>query len=130
VLLGWTDQGWWLHDVDRSTLALTPAFDLNVPPVGQAPDTDVRFAGHGPDGEIVVAVSTPANTRLRYFAPTTLAELPLLERSLPGSATSIRLAGDGLGLLWVDDNVLYHLPAGDLEAERLGRDVLAAWPSG
>jgi len=129
VLLGWTEQGWWLHDVDRSTLALTPAFDLGVPPVRDAPDTDVRFAGHGPGGEIVVAVSNPSTTRLRYFAPTTLAEVPLLERSLPGSATSIRLADDGFGLLWVDGGSLYHLPAGELEADRLGRGVLAVWPA-
>ena len=129
VLLGWTEQGWWLHDVDRSTLALTPAVDLGVPPVRDAPDTDVRFAGHGPGGEIVVAVSNPSTTRLRYFAPTTLAEVPLLERSLPGSATSIQLADDGFGLLWVDGGSLYHLPAGGLGADRLGRDVLAVWPA-
>jgi len=89
----------------------------------------VRFAGHGPGGEIVVAVSNSSTTRLRYFAPTTLAELPLMERSLPGSATSIQLADDGFGLLWVDGGSLYHLPAGQLGADRQGRDVLAVWPA-
>ena len=75
----------------------------------------------------MVAVRTESTTRLRYFAPTTLAELPPMERSLPGSATSIRLADDGVGLLWVDGGVLYHLPAGEFEADRLGDGVLAAW---
>lgn len=127
VLLGWTDAGWALHHVDRSTLELTPAFELGIPAVAEAPDTAVRFAGHGPDGEIVVAESSPEGTRLRFFAVSTLAELPLLERSLPSSATSIRVADDGLGLLWVDDTTLYHLPAGELDAVALGDDVLAAW---
>ncbi len=127
VMLAWTDDGWWLFDVDRSTLEPTRAFELGIPPVPDSPDTDVRFAGHGPDGEVVVAVSNASTTRLRSFAPTTLAELPHLERSLPGSATSVRLAGDGVGLLWVDGGSLYHLPAGELEADPLSRDVLAAW---
>ncbi len=127
VLLGWTDDGWWLHDVDRSTLEFTPTMPLGIPPIPEAPDTDVRFAGHGPDGEIAVAERSPDGTRLRFFAPTTLAEMPLQERSLPGSATSIRVADDGVGLLWVDGGTLYHLPAGELEATALGSDVLAAW---
>ncbi len=127
VLLGWSDDGWWLHDVDRSTLEPTPAFDLGVPPVPEAPDTNVRFAGYGPDAEIVVAVTTASTTRLRYFEPSTLAERPLLERSLPNSATSIRLASGGMGLLWIDDSVLYHLPDGEFEADPLGTGYLAAW---
>ncbi len=127
VVLAWTERGWWLHDVDRSTLALTPALDLGVPPVGEAPDTEVRFAGHGPDGEVVVAVSNASTTRLRYFDPATLAEVPDLERSLPDSASSVRLEGDGVGLLWADGGSLFYLPAGEFEATRLGTDVLAAW---
>lgn len=127
VLLAWDEDGWWLHDVDRSTLEPTPKLDLGVPPVSDAPDTTMEFAGHGPNSEIVVAHGTPDTTRLRYFDPTALTELGQMERSLPGSASSIRLAGDGLGLLWVDGGSLYHLPAGDTEAVRLGTDVLAAW---
>ncbi len=127
VLLAWTDDGWWLYDVDRSSLELAPTFDLGVPSVREAPETDMHFAGTGPDGEVVVAQSNAETTRLRYFAPTTLAEVPDLERSLPASTTSIRLEGDGLGLLWVDGGSLYYLPAGEFEATRLGTDVLAAW---
>jgi len=128
VLLGWDDDGWWLFDVDQTTLDLTRAFQLGVPPVADAPETDLYFAGHGPDAEVVVAVSDATSTRLRYFAPTTLAELPQLERTLPASASSVRLDRDGEGLLWIDDGgVLYHLPAGELEAERLGSGHLAAW---
>jgi hypothetical protein len=127
VVLGWTDAGWALHHVDRSTLALSSAFELGIPAVPEAPDTVVRFAGNGPDDEIIVAESSPGGTRLRAFTASTLAELPLLERSLPASATSIRVADDGLALLWVDDMTLYHLPAGELDAVALGNDVLAAW---
>ncbi len=129
VLLGWTDDGWWLHDVDRSTLQLSPAMPLDIPPVPEAPETNVRFAGHGPDGEIAVAQSSPDGTRLRFFAPPTLAEVPRLERTLPGSATSIRVAADGLGLLWVDAGTLYRLPAGEFEATALGNNLLAIWPA-
>jgi hypothetical protein len=127
VLLGWTDDGWALHDVDRSTLELIPTVDLDILAVDEAPDTVVRFAGHGPDGEVVVAERSPGGTRLRFFAASTLAEMPLLERSLPGTATSIRIADDGVGLLWVDGGTLYHLPTGEFEATALGSDVLAAW---
>ena len=127
VLLGWTDDGWALHDVDRSTLELTLTVELDIPAVDEAPDTVVRFAGHGPDGEVVVAERSPEGTRLRYFAASTLAEIPLLERSLPGTVTSIRIADDGVGLLWVDGATLYHLPAGEFGATALGSDVLAAW---
>jgi hypothetical protein len=127
VLLAWDVDGWWLYDIDRSTLEPSPAVLLGPPPVGQDPFTSMEFAGHGPGGEIVVTEGTAATTRLRHFDPTTLAERPQLERSLPGSARSIRLGDDGLELLWVDAGSLYHLPAGDLEADRLGTDVLAAW---
>ncbi|HSP26907.1 MAG TPA: hypothetical protein VLN74_00065 [Ilumatobacteraceae bacterium] len=127
VLLAWDDDGWWLYDVDRSTLEPTPTLALGVPPVSEAPDTTMDFVGHGPNSEIVVAQGTPDTTRLRSFDPTTLAERAPLERSLPGSASSIRLADDGLGLLWVDGGSLYHLRAGDVEAVRLGTDILAAW---
>jgi hypothetical protein len=129
VLLGWTEEGWWLYDVDRSTLELTPAVPLGVPPIPEAPDTNVGFAGHGPDGEIVVAESGPDGTRLRFFAPPTLAEMPQLERTLPGSAISVRVTADGLGLLWVDAGTLYHLPAGELEAPALAGGLIAAWPA-
>ena len=127
VLLAWDDDGWWLYDVDRSTLEPTPTLQLGVPPVSEAPDITMDFVGHGPNSEIVVAQGTPDTTRLRSFDPTTLAERAQLERSLPGSASSIRLADDGLGLLWVDGGSLFHLPAGDVEAVRLGTDILAAW---
>jgi hypothetical protein len=122
------DDGWWLFDVDRESLELTRAFELGVPPVFDAPEFDLSFAGHGPNAEIVVAASNGETTRLRYFAPTTLAELPRQERSLPGSASSIRLDGDGEGLLWIDDgDVLYRRRAGELEADRVGSGYLAAW---
>jgi len=127
VLLGWTqDAGWSLYAVDGITLDPVKAFELGVAPVDEAPDVNVRFAGIGPDAEIVVAESNARTTRLRYFSPTTLAELPGLERSLPASATSIRVAQEDL--LWVDDGgVLYFLRGGTLEPTRLGSGVLAAW---
>lgn len=127
LLLAWDVDGWWLYDIDRSTLQPMPTVRLGPPPVGEDPFTSMEFAGHGPGGEIVVAERTAATSRLRHFDPITLAERPQLERSLPGSAGSIRLGDDGLGLLWVDAGSLYHLPAGSLEADLLGTDVLAAW---
>jgi hypothetical protein len=127
VLVGWTlDDGWSLYDIDRTTLEPTKAFELGIAPVPEAPDVAVRFAGTGPDGEIVVAESTSSTTRLRYFAPTTLAELGAMERSLPASATSIRVSQDDL--LWVDrGDELYFLPGGTLDPIRLGDGVIAAW---
>jgi hypothetical protein len=127
VLLGWTlDDGWALYDVDRATLEPTKAFELGIAPVPEAPAVVVRFAGTGPDAEIVVAESNSSTTRLRYFSPTTLAELPALERSLPASASSIRVSQEDL--LWVDDgDVLYFLRRGTLEPVRLGSGVIASW---
>lgn len=74
-----------------------------------------------------MTVNDATGTRLRYFAPSTLGELPQMERSLPASATSVRLAPDGIGLLWVDGGTLYHLPAGGSVADRLDDGILAAW---
>jgi len=127
VLLGWTlDSGWALYAVDRTTLEPTKAFDLGIAPVPAAPDVNVRFAGTGPGAEIVVAESNASTTRLRYFSPTTLAELPAIERSLPPTATSIRVSQQDL--LWVDrGDVLYFLLRGTFEPIRLGDGVLAAW---
>jgi hypothetical protein len=37
------------------------------------------------------------------------------------------LEGDGVGLLWLDGDVIYYLRAGEFEAERIGSGSLAAW---
>lgn len=124
VVLGWTTAGWSLYDVDRATLELTAAGDLGP---ADPQRTGMVFVGHGPDAEIVVADAGDSTIRLRYFSPTTLSEIPDLERSLPASATSVRLGGDGIELLWVDGEALYRLPAGTFEPIRLGTGVLAAW---
>jgi hypothetical protein len=56
----------------------------------------------------------------------TLAELPAIERSLPATATSIRVSEEDL--LSVDrSDVLHALPGGTFEPVRLGDGVLAAW---
>ncbi len=127
VVLGWDETGYWLFDVDDETLELTKVSDLGVPPVPAGSDEVVRFAGHGPDDEVAVSVSSGDGIRIRFFAPSTLAELPDLERSLPPSVSWVRLADDGLGLLWVDDDRLFFLPAGEFEAHQVGAGYTAAW---
>lgn len=127
VVLASDQTGHWLFDVDDETLELAKVTELGVPPVRDGSDEVVRFAGHGPDDEVAVAVSSAAGTRIRYFTPSTLTEVPDLERSLPPSVSSVRLADDGVGLLWVDDDRLFFLPAGEFEAHDVGTGYTAAW---
>ena len=50
-----------------------------------------------------------------------------LERTLPADVRSVELADDGLGLLWVDDAVVFHLPAGSTDATAVASGARTAW---
>jgi hypothetical protein len=102
-----------------TSMSLGVAFDPST-------DIDVHFAGRGPNGEIAVSVRGATATVIRYFAASTLAEIPEMQRSLPAGVTSVRLADDGVGLLWADRTTLWYLPgAGDVG--NLGSGFTSAW---
>lgn len=126
VLLFFDDDGFAL----LPSVADAPFDSGPAVPLGVAFDPDTRvhvqFAGHGPNGEIAVTVADDASTSIRFFDHTTLAELPEQQRVLPAGVESVRLASDGLGLLWIDDEQLWYLPAGG-EPRSLGTGFLAAW---
>ena len=126
VLLYFDDSGFGLMPFD----AESPFIKGTPVPLGVSFDSSlavsVQFAGRGPAGEIVVAVSDDTETLLRYFDPTTLSELPALQRTLPTTARSVRLAADGGGLLWIDGETLWYLPANG-PARDLGGGFAAAW---
>ena len=126
VMLYFDEQGMALLPFSASE-SLTPgpvrrineAFDP-VQPLG------AQFAGHGPNGEIALVFYGTDRTEVAYFDPTDLVELPDLERELPAGVTSVRLAADGVGLLWIDQETLWHLPSAGI-AQSLGSGFTAAW---
>lgn len=87
---------------------------------------DVGFAGRGPNGEIAVSIGDDEATLIRYFDGSTLAEIPEMQRSLPAGVHSVRLATDGEGLIWIDKNQLWYVPAGG-DVRNLGAEYAAAW---
>jgi len=86
----------------------------------------LRFAGHGSNGEIALKIAGESSTSIRFFHPATLAEIPEQQRVLPPVVESVRLAPDGAGLLWIDDQQLWYHPAGG-ESRSLGYGYSAAW---
>ncbi len=127
AILFWTDDGGYQVAVyEAESLA-----EVTSAPLGIERDLDldqfVRFAGLGPDGELTVVVPGVDATHIRFFDPVVLAERSQLDRSLPSGVTSVALADDGVGLLWVDDGTVYFLDAGSLEAKPIAMDALAAW---
>ena len=126
VMLYFDEQGFALLPFSASA-SLTPgpfrrideAFDP-MQPLG------AQFAGHGPNGEIALVFYSTDRTRIAYFDPSKLLELPDLERELPADVTSVRLAADGVGLLWIDQETLWHLPSAGV-ARSLGSGFTAAW---
>ncbi|MDP9464129.1 MAG: hypothetical protein M3P52_05865, partial [Actinomycetota bacterium] len=89
-------------------------------------EQDVRFAGRGPNGEIAVSIGDDQATVIRYFDGSTLTEIPDMQRSLPPGVHSVRLATDGDGLIWVDKDQLWYVPAGG-DVRNLGAEYAAAW---
>lgn len=73
---------------------------------------DIHLDGRGPNGEIAVSVSDATTTVIPYYDAATLTERREIQRTLPPGVTSVRLADDGVGLLWVDDTTLWYVPDG------------------
>ena len=126
VLLYFDDDGYALLPFDADSLVETaPPRLLGIAFNPEAPST-VRFAGHGPNGEIALTVTDETSTLIRFFDPATLAEIPEQQRALPPVIEAVRLAPDGVGLLWIDDQQLWHHPASG-EPRSLGAGYTAAW---
>lgn len=125
IVLFFDDAGFGLQPFDaRSPFEPGAARSLGIE---FDPETsDVRLVGTGPHGEIAVSVREPWEVAIRYFGPATLTEITDMRRTLPASASALRLANDGVGLLWVDDTTLWYLPAGG-DARELGAGYRAAW---
>jgi hypothetical protein len=136
--LMWSDDGESLTILyfDEVGFGLMPVaarspFDQGIPTslgiaFDPSADFDVHLAGRGPGGEIAVSVRDATATLIRFFEATTLTEIPEMQRSLPVGVTSVRLADDGVGLLWVDNTTLWYLPANG-DARNLGSGYTAAW---
>lgn len=126
VLLYFDDTGFALLPFDADS----PLESASPTPLGVAFDPDapshVEFAGHGANGEIALTAADETSTLIRFFDPATLAEIPDLQRALPAGVQSVRLASDGIGLLWIDDQQLWYHPAGG-EPRSLGIGYIAAW---
>lgn len=119
------DGEFMLTAFDAGTLEETNSVVLSSAD-GADPD-DVSFAGFGPDDTLAVSTTGATETTIRFYQPDTLAELDAT-RTLPSSVSSVAFVPGDLGLTWVDGNVLYYLPSGQLEPSALANDVLAAWP--
>jgi hypothetical protein len=136
VDVGWTsdDEVVLLSSVDSESYSITAHDPTTLEQTAEVPlevdasldDTSVRFAGNRSDGMLAVAIGTPDQTTIRFVEPGTLA-LHDDERTLPADVTAVEFAAD-LGLLWVDDEVLYRLPPDQFVADRLASGVRAAWP--
>lgn len=87
---------------------------------------DVRLAGRGPNGETAVAQTTPSGTVIHFYDSASLAEVPSLQRDLPVGASSVRLAGDGVGIVWVVGEELWYQPSGG-QPRSLGVGYASAW---
>jgi hypothetical protein len=85
-----------------------------------------QFAGLAPSGEIVVVAAVAGTTELRFLDPTSFEEEVSRRRTLPEPVSSVRVAPDGRGALWVADGELWYEPAGDA-ARVVAVDAIAAW---
>ena len=127
AVLFWSEGvGYQVAVYEAETLA-----EVRLAPLGIERDLGfdqlVRFAGLGPDGTLAVVDPGADAAQIRFFDPVGLAERSQLGRSLPSGVTSVALADDGVGLLWVDNQTVFFLGAGSLDAKPLAADVLAAW---
>lgn len=126
VLLYLDDSGYALSPIDADSLVESAA----PTPLGVAFDPDapslVRFAGHGPNGEIGIKIADEASTLIRFFDPASLAEIPDQQLGLSPTVESVRLDSDGIGLLWIDDQELWYRSAGG-ESRSLGTGYASAW---
>ena len=128
VLLTSDDDGYWLHPF----AARPPLASGDRVPTGISFDAATAlpprllFAGRGSSGELAVSVTGDDGTTVRFFDPDTLVEREELARPLPAGATSVRLAGDGSSLLWVEGDELWYQPAAE-PPRPLGSGYRAAW---
>ena len=86
----------------------------------------VQFAGRGPNDEIAIAFVGTDRTKISFFDPRTLNEIPSMTRELPANVTSVHLEADGVGLMWIDRQTLWYLPA-DGDVRQLGKGYTGAW---
>jgi hypothetical protein len=106
---------------------LTPGKPVSIGvPFEPSTSNDVRLAGRGPDGDTAVAQITPSGTVVHFYDSATLAEVPSLQRELPAGARSVRLAPDGVGMVWVVGEELWYRPA-DGQPRSLGVGYSSAW---
>lgn len=124
-VLYFDDAGYGVVTFDRDTLAASAPVRVDLPFVA-AGEPDARFAGRGPNGELAITVTSDESTEVKFFDPTSLQRLSALDRTLPAGTSSVRLAPDGRGLLWVDDESLYYLPDG-ASVIHLGAGYRSAW---
>ncbi len=73
-----------------------------------------------------MAQTTPSGTVIYFYDSVTLTEVSSLERDLPKGARSVRLAPDGVGMVWVVGDELWYQPAG-AQARSLGTGYTSAW---
>jgi len=86
----------------------------------------VQFCGHGPNGELAIAYYGKDRTVIKFYDPSTLIEKPAIHRELPTGVTSVQLASDGNGLLWIDHSTTWFLPStGTIRP--LGHGYKTAW---
>lgn len=111
------------YDADTLDAAQPIPIDL---PFNAPGEPDAHFAGHGPNGELAITVTRPESTTIQFYDPDTFQHVPSLDRTLPAGVRSVRLAADGIGLLWNDNENLYYLPQGGT-VRQLGNNFAAAW---
>ena len=128
VLLTSDDDGYWLDPFDsRPPLASGDRVPTGISfDAATALPPRLLFAGRGSSGELAVSVTGDDGTTVRFFDPDTLVEREELARPLPAGATSVRLAGDGSSLLWVEGDELWYQPAAE-PPRPLGSGYRAAW---
>ncbi|MFZ1491357.1 MAG: hypothetical protein WAS51_15575 [Ilumatobacteraceae bacterium] len=127
-VLYFDDAGYGVLTFDSDTLAASAPERIDLPFVAPG-EPDARFAGRGPNGELAISVTSDESTEVEFFDPTSLQRVVALDRTLPAGTSSVRIAPDDRGLLWVDDESLYYLPDG-ASAINLGASYLSAWFTG
>jgi len=100
--------------------------DVASLPVAEGATGDPEFVGLGPSGEIGTVMTEGDEVVIRFVDPLTFEERPERERRLAAGASSVRIAPDGAGLLWVQDTALWFQPLFE-EPRPLGLGIERAW---